>query len=238
MNVRINCTCSANDKNNMENIISKSAYHIDETGVWKRMPFAFGIPMSIYFAILVRFAMPFTMSRLDLSTAIFTCLFIGLIVGLTSGLVFTAVMRSMAILTLNSVYDGKSKFLKSAPMDKEFSHRLPCNWIKSDNCSIAGVLYIGKKSIMFIPFKFNLSWHRESFEIAPLSNAKLSLVQPRLNLLKQILCKNPPRYIEIKWFGREACFLAPEAEQTIMKIKDIIRIKQLEGHEPAPVSLV
>jgi hypothetical protein len=94
--------------------------------------------------------------------------------------------------------------------------------MKSNNFAVGGVLYFSKESLMFVPHKKNLPQHREPFEITPLNNVSISLVEPRLNLLSRLLTEKPPRLIEVKWRGEDARFAVPDAEVTLMKIKSII----------------
>ncbi|MDQ6785710.1 MAG: hypothetical protein M3033_02670 [Acidobacteriota bacterium] len=216
----------------MENLVSRDAYDVDETGYGKRMPIVGGLYMAISFALIFGVVFPLVVDR---NMSLFMALFAGLGSGILAGLLFLPLLRirirRRGRARTDALYADNSNIAVSPPADREFSHRLVCNWIKSKNRAVGGVLYIGRDSLMFLPHKQNLP-QQEPFEIAPLSDAKFSIVEPQLNLLLRTLTERPPRYIEVKWFGGNALFYAPEAEQTLTKIKNIIETKQLERGEP------
>ncbi len=215
----------------MENLVARDAYDVDETGYLKRMPIFAGLFMAIFWTVFFPLFFPLIDRNISLLTALLIGLGSGILVGLLFALLFRIKIRRQGAALTDALYADNSNIAVAPPANREFSHRLVCNWVKSINHPVGGVLYIGKDSLIFIPHKQNLP-QQEPFEITPLNDAVFSIVEPQLNLLLRTFTERPPRFIEVKWFGGNARFLAPEAEQTLAKIKNIIEIKRLERGEP------
>ncbi len=207
----------------MENLVARDAYDVDETGYFKRMPIFAGLFMAIFWTMFF--------PLIDRNISFLIGLGSGIFMGLFFALLFRIRIRWRGAAQTDALYADNSNIAVAPPSNREFSHRLVCKWVKSINHAIGGVLYIGKDSLMFIPHKQNLP-QQEPFEITPLNDAEFSIVEPQLNLLLRTFTERPPRFIEVKWFGGNARFLAPEAEQTLAKIKNIIETKRLERGEP------
>jgi hypothetical protein len=217
----------------MENLVPREAYDLDETGYRKRLPIVVGLIAFLFggvgFGLLFPFLfewvwalfLPLPARIFNASTVIISGLGFGIFFGLVMALRFPAISQRKMTSIVDDIYAGDAKIVQP-PSGKEFSYRLPCSWMRSNNFAVGGVLYLSKESFMFVPHKKNLPQHREPFEIAPLNNATFSLVEPRVNLLSRFLTERPPRLVAVKWRGEEARFSVPEAEVTLMKIKSII----------------
>lgn len=228
----------------MENLVAREAYDVDETGYWKRLPvlgglfaflfggFGFGLIFPLLFDWVGTLVFPQRPALFNAATIIIIGLSFGIIFGLAFGWVFPTIFRRKMASAMSAIYDGDPKIVPAPPSEKEFSYRLPCSWMKSDNFAVGGLLYLGKQSLMFVPHQENLAQHRNGFEIAPLNNVTLSLVQPRLNLLARLLTERPPSHIEIRWEHGQPRFLVPEAEITLTKIKRIIESGSVVVEKP------
>lgn len=215
----------------MENLAARDAYDVDETGYLKRMPIFIALFTAISAGLGFGVLSSLIHGNFSLLTVLFRTMAFGIPTGLILALILPILYRWRGSAHIDALYAGNSNVAVSPPADREFSRRLVCNWIKSKNHPVSGELYIGRDGLMFIPHKQHLP-RQEPFEITPLNDAEFSIVEPQLNLLLRTMTEKPPRYIEVKWFGGNARFLAPEAEQTLAKIKNIFEIKRLERGEP------
>ena len=199
------------------------------------MPLAIGLLMAIFGGLTFGFLFS-PPGQFNLLGAIVSGLAFGLPTGLLFALLFPLVFRRKVSSLIDAIYAGNPKVAGPPPAEQEFSHRLVCNWMKSDNFAVGGVLYFSRERLVFVPHQQNLPQHREPIEIAPLSQVEFSIVEPRLNLLHRMFLQRPPCYLEVKWFGGNARFAVPEAERTLAKIKSLIATKQLEQGEPLTAS--
>src|SRR5262245_17339219 len=183
----------------MENLVSREAYDLDETGIQKRLPvvgglFAFlfgglffGFAFPMVFQWLMAFVIPLPTPFFNAPTVLVAGLSFGVLFGLTFGLLFPARFRKKMASVIDAIYNGDTKIVQLPPPENEFLYRMPCSWMKSDNFSVGGVLYLGKQSFLFVPHKKNLPIHRDPFEITPINEVTLSVVEPHMNLLLRLL---------------------------------------------------
>jgi len=81
-----------------------------------------------------------------------------------------------------------------------------------------GVLYIGRKGLLFVPSKGSAKKHRP-LEIFPLRCITTSLVAPRpLNAIQRLIIPHPQKRLEIQKDGTSWCFTLPRPEETHMRI--------------------
>ncbi|HZS08396.1 MAG TPA: hypothetical protein VFD58_26420 [Blastocatellia bacterium] len=120
------------------------------------------------------------------------------------------------------IYQGDSKIVAPPPAGNEYSYRLPCGWMKSDNFLVGGILYLGQAGLIFVPHKRNLPRHREPFAMGPLDNIEFSLTEARPNRIHRMLVQKLPVLIEAKWPDGTTRLLVPQPEQTLRKIGRVI----------------
>ena len=221
-----------------ENLASREAYDLDETGYWKRMPWIMGLMAGLFggvvfglffpwafvalMSLLVSKALPgFTATQYMSTGAAF-----GIFFGLIMGWLFPRKAREGMRSFNDSLYAGDPQLIPHPPQSQnEFSARLPCSWMKTANLAVGGVLYLGQGCLTFVPHTKNAAADREPFEIPELDTASISLVEPSLNLFARLLVPRPARRLEIKWASGSARFMVPEAKETLTKVKRVTGIK-------------
>jgi|GEM_PF-1248780 len=220
----------------MENMVSREAYNVDETGYWRRMPIFTGISAAVLFGLMFGFVFLFIMNALvepirlpfNLSNALALSVLSGIPFGITFGITFPLVARQIYSSAVDKIYNGDLKTIGEIPTQDIYTHRLPCSWLKSNTFSIGGVLYIGEESLVFVPNTQNLPQHRKPFDILPLGSLEMSVTEMKLGWLKKMIMKRPPRLLEISWSTDNARFVVPDAEQTLMRIKQVVDRRLLE----------
>jgi hypothetical protein len=204
----------------IENLLPREAYEIDETGYRKRLPWF----LFISFAGLCGTMMTITLAivfEMGIAQAILTYLVVGVLGGGYASFFSWIARRSNKLFT-DKLYRGDLKFDVPPPATKNLKYRLVCSWIKSNKLAIGGVLYIGKDLLLFVPHKHNPPKHSQPFEIAPLENLTLGLAKPRRNLIDKILIPKPRSFIEIKWLEHSARFSVPQPLETLSEIESKI----------------
>jgi hypothetical protein len=219
----------------MENLLPRTAYDADETGMWKRMPLVggilaflfggigFGIIFPIGFKWLFSLIMQEPVSLPLLRIGLASGISFGILFGLVFALRFPARARKQLSTATDAIYFDDPKFIVLPPPHLGLTHRLPCSWMRRDNLAVGGVLYLGPSGFLFMPHTKNLPTHREPFEIQPIEDIRFSLVKPRLNILTRLLVERIPLHLEIESRDRSARFMVPEAESTLNKITRAIR---------------
>jgi hypothetical protein len=92
------------------------------------------------------------------------------LIGLSSAQVRFAVAR---------LYSGSRKAVEPPPPDLEVQYQLPCTWVQgSVLVGIGGVLYFGRKGLLFEADKRYLRNLQKPVEIVPLDGITLTLADP------------------------------------------------------------
>lgn len=219
----------------LDNLASREAYDLDETGYRKRVPWIMGLMAGlggVGFGLFFPWAFIGVMSLL-LQTPLsgFTALQ-SIATGAAFGVAFGLAMAWLVPKNMlermrsfnDSLYAGDSQLVPPPPSLNEFSARLPCSWMKTANFAVGGVLYLGQGCMTFVPHTKNLPPHREPFEFPQVDSATVSIVEPSLNLFARLLIPRPPHHMEIKWTGGSARFIVPEVEETSIKVKRVTGI--------------
>lgn len=215
----------------MENLVSRRAYDAS-LDFPLRLPLIIGVVGGLLFGLGLGLFLTLSLELvgsliLSSSVRVFNVRIVlwvaiasGVPFGLILALVIPARLRKTMTSFIDAVYADDPNVVELPAAVEEFSHRLPCSWMKKDKLSVGGVLYLGKVSFMFVPYKKNLPQHREPFEIAPLDNVRFSLVQAK-NFLARLLFKKLPPHLEIAWSRGKARFLVPDPEHTLMRIQGL-----------------
>ena len=215
----------------MENLVSRRAYDAS-LDFPIRLPLIIGVVSALLFGLgfglfftaafewIGSLFLPSPLLIFNVRMVLFVAILSGIPFGLSLALIIPARLRKTMALFIDAVYADNPEFVEVPGVVEEFSHRLPCSWMKSDKFAVGGVLYFGNDSFMFVPHKKNLAQHREPFAIAPLNSVTFSLVQPK-NFQAGLLFKKLPRHLEMAWSCGKARFLVPDPENTLMRIKGI-----------------
>lgn len=221
----------------MENLVSRRAYDANSTppirvplliGVFGGVLFGlfFGLFLTLAFEWVGSLVLPSPLRIFNARMVILVGIASGLPFGLCLALLIPAMSRKTIASFINAVYADDLEIVELPASAEEFSHRLPCSWMKTDRFSVGGVLYLSSERFMFVPHKKNLPCHREAFEIAPLNDVTFSTVQPS-HLLASLLFRKMPPHLEITWSGGKTRFIIPDPENTLMRIKGIAESAEL-----------
>jgi hypothetical protein len=214
----------------VENLVSRQAYNAVDYSI--RLPLVigifscllgglfFGLFFTLAFELLGSLVLPSPLRIFNVRMVILVGLAFGVPFGLCLALAIPAGFRKRMASFTDALYAGDPKIVELPASVDDYSHRLPCSWMKSDKFSVGGVLYLSRERFMFAPHNKNLPQHREAFEIAPLNDVTFSMVQLS-NFMARLLLKKLPPYLEITWSSGKARFVIPDPEHTLMRIKGI-----------------
>jgi hypothetical protein len=202
-------------------LVALTAYDVDETGYWGRLRWVsgvyFGLAMAAVSLVLpnTRYSPPVTAA---MSLAICGPLF---------GLAFPALVRRMTNLITAGIYAGESWIIDPPPVNYCVYYQIPCTRMNG-SMGIGGVLYLGRKGLLFVPHKRNRK-QSAPLEMGPLEVLKISRVPPFIgNRIQRLLIARPQEQIEVTWNGTTARFLMPNPADTFVKFsRSLVTLQQI-----------
>ena len=200
----------------LENLLPLAAYDSDETGYWRRRftlcAVAFGAGMFIP-ELLTRtvtaFSPPVTVGLHATAGLLFAFLLIG-----TS--------RARVRLATAGLYSGRPRVIDPPPEPLIAYYQLPCTWVEGRILAgIGGVLYIGRKGLLFEADRRYLRAARRPAEVMPLDAVRLELADPIRGrpAFQRFLMPRPLKPIELSWNGSTARLYVPKPGDTIEVIR-------------------
>jgi hypothetical protein len=207
----------------MENLLPRAAYDHDETGYWRRLPYAAGLLFATL-TVLIDFVFSSAPSRFNpvfFAAMIVWGVFSGIFFGLLFPLAFRRKMRRMT----DRLYSGDTWIDVPPSRGQGFDHRLVCSRMEG-KLAIGGVLYVGELGLLFLSHKWNgRKW--PPIMIAPLAEVTIGLTEvPSYGGLMHLLIPHPQRRLEIQWPGGSAQFIVPTVKETSAKLRQIIETLQ------------
>lgn len=206
----------------MENLVPRESYNRDEAGIWRRTAVIGGLSAGILTGMWVFLFLGFRMD-LELIRRIWLSLGMVLYSGLSFGILFPIFFKRRITSLRNAIYNGDPNIVNLPPTTRDYSYRLPCGWMKTDNFVVGGILYIGKSGLMFVPHKKNLKRHQIPFEISTLNDLTITLSEQKpskfVGKLRKLFVKNPQPLIEIVWPQGSVKLSVPIPKETITEIK-------------------
>jgi hypothetical protein len=203
-----------------EHLTELTAYNVDETGYWARLPWSFGLFCGVAMAsseliwpiVGMRFSPGVTAAS-------------WLIIGLASGFLFSAGIRRRAMLAWAQLYAGDPRSVDPPAANRLFYYQLPCALVRG-RLGITGVLYIGRKGLLFAPRKRKGNMQPQ-IEMTPLDAVRVALVPPLAgNAIQQLLTPRPQEQIEVIWSGETARFWVPRPADTFLKMNRSLEVLQ------------
>lgn len=211
-----------------ENILPRSAYDVDETGYWKRLPVAlvlyFGISFTVADAV---FGILHLSSQNLISSPSITKVLAITVASLLFGILLTVSAKRTVRVSTDALYAGENWIISPPPENQLFYYQLLCTQMK-DRKRIGGVLYIGRSGLLFSPHKRN---RKKNFplEMSPIESVEVAVKESSsVNVIQWLLAPHPQAYLEIRWRTGSACFMTPCVRTAMEKITRLMEtLKQV-----------
>ena len=193
----------------MEDLVPRSAYDVDETGYWERMPVVTGTFMAACGTLIVW------------ATVLRECPFLesvmrGMAGGFMFAVLFPALFRWMIGRHTSSAYAGKGRFAASPPAGFQAEYRLPCSLIRGASPAVGGVLYLGRGGLAFVPFAGTPL-------LIPIREMQISSVVAPTSWFVRVLVPRPAHLLEVTAGDEHARFVVPTPTATIPRVREVTK---------------
>ena len=194
----------------MEDLVPRTAYDVDETGYWERMPVVTGLIMAVCCTAITYATIgrdwPFRESAIR-----------GMAGGFMFAVLFPSLLRWFVRGYTSRAYAGKGRFALAAPAGFDVAYRLLCSAIIGDSrAAVGGNLFIGRSGLSFVPF----SGSPLTF---PMPELKVAAVPAPTNALLRVVIPRPASLLEATGRDVRARFVLPTPSATITKILNALR---------------
>lgn len=198
----------------MENLVSRAAYDVDETGYWARMPLVLGIVMSVVGVIII-------WATVGRHSGVREIIIRGLAGGGLFAMLFPVLFRWSTNAAVSRTYAGIGKFAAAPPPGLDLTYRLPCSLLKTAVVAIGGALYLGESGLVFVPHEANPPSRRQPLVFA-LGDLRTVAVVGATPWFFRPLVPRPPTLLEVSGGAVSARFVVPAPMATIPKIITVI----------------
>jgi hypothetical protein len=198
----------------MVNIVPREAYSVDESGIWRRMPW---LSVAAYVIIAWIVSGPMRAGGV-LSKAGLTVL----LVGALYGAIFSKVLRWSMERMLDRLFRDDAKAAPAPPPGVEYSHRMPCSLSRKSGWTVGGTLYFGRNGFTFVPHRMNLPGDRASILVGPPEKLSFSTAPASVPAIARLLVDRVPELIVIGAEGApELRLLAPRPRETLASLEKL-----------------
>lgn len=212
----------------MKQVVPRSAFDVDETGYWHRMPIAEGLIFGIAMG-LASFVIPGTRHAGDALGRLGIASGVALFGGAAFGLAFPLLMRRKIRGMLDKAYRGERPYLAPAPLELVLEYRLPAT-LWSQSGKVGGVLYFGPSDVVFVPHAgTRVEGITQTMRLGCPATLYPQTRPATLGLWSRLLVVKPPTLVDLGEGEKRRCFLVPAPSSTLPEILSILKSLQAQA---------
>jgi hypothetical protein len=221
----------------MQNLVSRDAYSVDDTGFWDGWPrylFAvYGLGFGItWFVLNVDWTLHGEAWRSSALVAAAFSIWGGALNGLLVSRLTVRGRRKRQEQLADALYEGDPMLVPEAPERAGYEWRLPCSAIVAPRMTLAGVLYVGAAGLRFqaraagVPRKW---WRRRrppvrlpkppAVDIGPIREITLHVRSLPRTWLGRRITRRAPKVVIVRWPHHAIGLRVPTVDETVPRLQ-------------------
>jgi hypothetical protein len=220
----------------MQNLVSRAAYSVDDTGFWDGWPrylFAvYGVGFGLtWFAINVDWTLQGGALFNNALVAAAFAIWGGALNGLLVSRFTVRGRRKRQERLADALYAGDPRLVPVAPETGGYEWRLPCSAIVAPRLTLAGVLYVGTAGLRFQARAAGVPrwwWQRRrpapisqppAVDIGPVREITLTVRSLPRTWLGRRITRRAPRVVIVRWPDHAIGLRVPTVDETVPRLQ-------------------
>jgi hypothetical protein len=222
----------------MQNLVSRAAYSVDDTGFWDGWPrylfavygFGFGVT---WFLLNVDWTLHGDAWRSSVLVAAAFAIWGGALNGLLVSRLTVRGRRKRQERLADALYNGDPRLVPAPPERAGYEWRLPCSAMVAPRLTLAGVLYVGTAGLRFQARAAQqaprLWWRRRqrrapvskppAVDIGPIREITLTVRSLPRTWLGRRITRRAPQVVIIRWPDHAIGLRVPTVDETVPRLQ-------------------